>query len=205
LGEQHSGVAKSARDFLFVKIGTGIGCGIVVGGRPYRGVDGCGGDIGHIRVAEYGPTCVCGNTGCLEAYFGGAALGRDALAAVRSERSAVLATRLDERTLTAADVGFALSQGDAYAVQLVREGGQHVGAVLASLVSFFNPGMIVIGGGVARLGHPLLAEIRGVVYRRSLPLATGNLPIVLSELPDDAGVIGAARLTSDEVFAAADG
>jgi glucokinase-like ROK family protein len=205
LGEQHSGVAKSARDFLFVKIGTGIGCGIVVGGRPYRGVDGCGGDIGHIRVAEYGPTCVCGNTGCLEAYFGGAALGRDALAAARSERSAVLATRLDERTLTAADVGFALSQGDAYAVQLVREGGQHVGAVLASLVSFFNPGMIVIGGGVARLGHPLLAEIRGVVYRRSLPLATGNLPIVLSELPDDAGVIGAARLTSDEVFAAADG
>jgi predicted NBD/HSP70 family sugar kinase len=75
-----------------------------------------------------------------------------------------------------------------------------VGAVLASLVSFFNPGLIVIGGGVSRLGHPLLAEIRSVVYRQSLPLATGNLPVVLSELGDDAGVIGAARLISDAVY-----
>jgi predicted NBD/HSP70 family sugar kinase len=74
--------------------------------------------------------------------------------------------------------------------------------VLASLVSFFNPGLIVIGGRVARLGHPLLAEIRGVVYRRSLPLATGNLPVVLSEMGDDAGVVGAAALISDAVFAA---
>jgi predicted NBD/HSP70 family sugar kinase len=74
--------------------------------------------------------------------------------------------------------------------------------VLASLVSFFNPGLIVIGGGVAGLGHPLLAEIRSVIYRQSLPLATGNLPVVLSELGDDAGVVGAARLISDAVFAA---
>jgi predicted NBD/HSP70 family sugar kinase len=71
---------------------------------------------------------------------------------------------------------------------------------LASLVSFFNPALVVIGGGVAGLGHRLLAEIRGVVYRRSLPLATGNLPIVLSELGATAGVVGAARLVSDSVF-----
>ncbi len=76
-----------------------------------------------------------------------------------------------------------------------------MGDVLASLVSFFNPGMIVIGGRVTGLGHALLAEIRGVIYRRSLPLATGNLPIVLSELGDDAGVVGAARLISDAVYA----
>jgi predicted NBD/HSP70 family sugar kinase len=75
-----------------------------------------------------------------------------------------------------------------------------VGEVLASLVSFFNPGLIVLGGGVTALGHPLLAEIRGVVYRRSLPLATGNLPIVLSELGDEAGVVGAARLISNAVY-----
>jgi predicted NBD/HSP70 family sugar kinase len=72
--------------------------------------------------------------------------------------------------------------------------------VLAGLVSFFNPGLIVIGGRVSRLGHSLLAEIRGVVYRGSLPLATGNLPVVLSELGDDAGTVGAARLISDAVF-----
>jgi len=203
LGEQHSGVAKSARDFLFVKIGTGIGCGIVVDGQLYRGVDGCAGDIGHIRVEEFGPTCACGNTGCLEAFFGGAALARDALAAARSQRSPVLAAMLAEKgELTAVDVASAVAQGDPYAVQMIRDGGHRVGWVLASLVSFFNPGLIVIGGRVSRLGHPLLAEIRGVVYRRSLPLATGNLPVVLSEMGDDAGVVGAAALISDAVFAA---
>jgi glucokinase-like ROK family protein len=203
LGEQHSGVAKSARDFLFVKIGTGIGCGIVVHGHLYRGVDGCAGDIGHIRVEEFGPTCACGNTGCLEAFFGGAALARDALAAARSQRSPVLAAMLAEKgELTAVDVASAVAQGDPHAVQMIRDGGHRVGWVLASLVSFFNPDLIVIGGRVARLGHPLLAEIRGVVYRRSLPLATGNLPVVLSEMGDDAGVVGAAALISEAVFTA---
>ena len=78
VGEQHAGVAKGAQDFLFVKIGTGIGCGIVIEGELYRGVNGCAGDIGHIRVEDFGPTCACGNTGCLEAFSGGAALARDA-------------------------------------------------------------------------------------------------------------------------------
>ncbi|MFZ5848453.1 MAG: ROK family transcriptional regulator [Actinomycetota bacterium] len=202
LGEQHSGVAKSAEDFLFVKIGTGIGCGIVVDGSLYRGVDGCAGDIGHIRVEDFGPVCACGNTGCLEAFFGGAALARDATAAARAGRSAVLAEYLEagEGTVTAADVAQAVTRGDAVALQLVRDGGRRVGEVLASLVSFFNPGLIVIGGGVTALGHVLLAEIRGVIYRRSLPLATGNLPIVLSELGEEAGLIGAARLVSDAVY-----
>ncbi len=203
LGEQHSGVAKSARDFLYVKIGTGIGCGIVVDGELYRGVDGCAGDIGHIRIEEFGPTCACGNTGCLEAFFGGAALARDAIAAARAGRSTALASLLEENgDLSAVDVSTAVTRGDAHAVQLVRDGGHRVGWVLASLVSFFNPGMIVIGGRVARLGNPLLAEIRGVVYRRSLPLATGNLPVVLSEMGDDGGVVGAAALISEAVFAA---
>ncbi len=203
LGEQHAGVAKRAQDFLFVKIGTGIGCGIVVDGELYRGVDGCAGDIGHIRVEEFGPTCACGNTGCLEAFFGGAALSRDAMAAANGGRSEILAAMLAERSsLTAADVAVATAQGDPVAVQLVRDGGRRVGHVLASLVSFFNPGLIVIGGRVARLGHTLLAEIRSVVYRRSLPLATGNLPIVMTELGDSAGVVGCARLISDGVYAA---
>jgi glucokinase-like ROK family protein len=202
VGELHAGVAKGAQDFLFVKIGTGIGCGIVVDGQLYRGVDGCAGDIGHIRVDDFGPTCACGNTGCLEAFSGGAALARDATAAARSGRSPVLAALLEEKgELSAADVGHAVAQGDPQAVQLIRDSGRHIGQVLASLVSFFNPGLIVIGGRVTGLGHALLAEIRGVTYRRSLPLATGSLPIVLSELGDEGGVVGAARLISDSVYA----
>ncbi|SFJ68842.1 ROK family protein (putative glucokinase) [Streptosporangium canum] len=201
LGELHAGLAKQVDDFLFVKIGTGIGCGIVVDGKIYRGVSGSAGDIGHIRVDDTGPICACGNAGCLEAYFGGAALAREATAV--AERSPYLGERL-RRTgaLTGEDVAAAAELGDAEAVRLIRDGGHRVGLVLAGLVSFFNPGLVIVAGGVARLGHLLLAEIRSVVYRRSLPLATGNLPIVLSELGDSAGVIGAARLCSDHVFSA---
>lgn len=203
LGEKHAGIARSVDDFLFVKIGTGVGCGIVVNGTVYRGVSGSAGDIGHIRVDDSGPMCTCGNSGCLEAFFSGTALARDALAAARSDRSPELAALLERAgALTAADVAAAAAAGDPAAVAMIREGGRRVGQVLASLVSFFNPGLVVIGGGVAGIGHALLAEIRGVVYRRSLPLATGNMPIVLSELGGEAGVVGAARLISDRVFTA---
>jgi glucokinase-like ROK family protein len=201
LGEHHAGLARSVDDFLFVKIGTGIGCGIIVDGRVHRGVTGSAGDIGHISVEEYGPACACGNSGCLEAFFGGSALARDATQAARAGRSAYLAQRLsDAGSLTAVDVAHAAAAGDPVALSLVRDGGRRVGQVLAGLVSFFNPALIVIGGGVAGVGHALLAEIRGVVYRRSLPLATGNLPIVLSELGDEAGVTGAAWMISDHLF-----
>ncbi|WFE57477.1 ROK family protein [Micromonospora sp. WMMD712] len=201
IGERHGGVAHSVDDFLFVKIGTGIGCGIYLSGEVYRGTDGCAGDIGHIQVDTHGPTCSCGNAGCLEALFSGAALARDANAAARNGSSPALAERLSTRgTVTAEDVAEGAIEGDVVCIQLIRDGGRRVGGVLAGLVSFTNPSMIVIGGGLARLGHILLAEIRSVVYRRSLPLATGNLPVVLSELGARAGVAGAAVLASDVAF-----
>jgi glucokinase-like ROK family protein len=202
LGEMHAGLARSVDDLLFVKVGTGVGCGIIVGGNVYRGASGSAGDIGHIRIDDVGPMCSCGNVGCLEAHFSGAALARDALEAARNGRSDRLAARLAEAgALTAADVTAALAAGDPAANELVREGGRNLGLLLAGLVSFFNPGMVVLGGEVSLgLGHPLLAEIRSVVYRRSLPLATGNLPIVLSELGSQAGVVGAARMISDSVL-----
>lgn len=201
IGERHSGVARSVDDFLFVKIGTGIGCGIHLGGAVYRGVDGCAGDIGHIQSDAAGPVCSCGNTGCLEAIFSGSALARDALAAARSGESPALAERLAAKDrITARDVAEGAAEGDVTCIHLIRDGGRRVGGVLATLVSFANPSMIVIGGGLALLGHVLLAEIRSVVYRRSLPLATGNLPVVLSELGGRAGVTGAAVLASDAAF-----
>ncbi|MET7374001.1 ROK family protein [Micromonospora arida] len=201
IGERHGGVAHSVDDFLFVKIGTGIGCGIYLTGEVYRGTDGCAGDIGHIQVDSHGPMCSCGNIGCLEALFSGAALAKDAAAAARSGTSPALAERLALRgVVTALDVAEGAVEGDVTCIQLIRDGGRRVGGVLAGLVSFTNPSMIVIGGGLAQLGHILLAEIRSVVYRRSLPLATGNLPVVLSELGGRAGVAGAAVLASDVAF-----
>ncbi|GGJ78890.1 sugar kinase [Streptomyces camponoticapitis] len=203
LGEQHSGVAKTVDHLLFVKIGSGIGSGMQHHGRIYRGAEGCAGDIGHVQVeAESdGPVCSCGNTGCLEAYFGGVALARDATAAAVSGQSPALAERLAGRgVLTALDVAECADGGDNTSVNLVRAGGHRVGQVLATLVSFMNPSMIVIGGGLTGLGYPLLAEIRSVVYKRSLPLATGNLPIVMSELGPRAGVVGAALLASELAY-----
>jgi len=202
IGERHGGVAHSVDDFLFVKIGTGIGCGIHLNGEVYRGTDGCAGDIGHIQVDPHGPMCSCGNVGCLEALFSGVGLARDALAAARSGASPSLAERLAAGggPLTARDVADGASEGDVACIQLIREGGNRIGSVLAALVSFVNPSMIVIGGGLAQLGHILLAEIRTAVYRRSLPLATGNLPVVLSELGARAGVTGAAVLASHVAF-----
>lgn len=204
VGERHGGVAHSVDDFLFIKIGTGIGCGIYLNGAVYRGTDGCAGDIGHIQVDPNGPMCSCGNLGCLEAVFSGAALAREATVAARAEVSPALIERLAARgAVTALDVAQGAVEGDVTCIQLIRDGGRRVGSVLAGLVSFTNPSMIVIGGGLAQLGHILLAEIRSVVYRRSLPLATGNLPVVLSELGPRAGAAGAAVLASELAFAEA--
>ena len=174
-----------------------------IDGELYRGVNGCAGDIGHIRVEDFGPTCACGNAGCLEAFSGGAALARDATTAARTGRSTVLAAMLEDRgELSAADVGRAVEQGDPQAVQLIRDSGRRVGQVLAGLVSFFNPGPDRDRGRGHRPGTFAARGGPGVTYRRSLPLATGSLPIVLSELGDEGGVIGAARLISDSIYAA---
>jgi glucokinase-like ROK family protein len=205
LGEKHTGVARGASDFLFVKVGTGIGCGIVVRGAIHRGPNGCAGDIGHIRVGDSTAPCHCGRIGCIEAEFGGAALARKARAAAQSGESPLLAQWLSERgTISAIDVGKASAAGDAAAIRLIREGGQLIGQVLAGLVNFFNPSMVVFGGGLSNLGHLLLAEIRSVIFHRSTPLATSDLSIVVSELGSQAGVIGAAFLASEKFLGPAD-
>ncbi len=204
MGEQHAGVARFVADFLCIKIGTGIGCGIVVGGQVHRGTTGSAGDIGHIQVQPDGRPCACGNSGCLEAHVGGGALARDAQDAARSGRSPELAARWETAGhLTAADLTAAAAVGDVASLELVRAGGHRVGQIVAVLISYFNPGMVVIAGGVAGLGHDLLAGVRTQVYRQSPSLATGNLPIVLGELGAAAGVIGAARLISDHLFSPA--
>jgi glucokinase-like ROK family protein len=203
LGEHWGGVGKGVDNLLFVKIGTGIGGGIIADGSLYRGVQGCAGDIGHICVDPDGPVCSCGNQGCLEAVAAAPAIAMKAERCARERLSPTLSEVLGERgELSARDVGEAASRGDYHALKIIRESGQLVGRVLATLVSTLNPSLIVIGGGVANIGHSLLAEIRSTVYRRSLPLATRNLPIVLSELEGVAGVTGASVLGAEGVLQA---
>ncbi|MFI2712900.1 ROK family transcriptional regulator [Micromonospora sp. NPDC018662] len=201
LGESHAGTGRPFDDFLYVKLGDAVGCGLVLDGSLYRGAASGAGDIGHLQLAEDGPLCGCGNTGCVEAYCGDAALARDAVTAARAGRSAALAERLAAAgALTMADVAAVATAGDPAAQTLVRDAARRLGQVLVGLVSFVNPAIVIIGGAAPGIGPVLLAEIRGVVYRRSTPLATGSMPIVLSDLDDRAALIGAARLISDQTF-----
>jgi glucokinase-like ROK family protein len=201
LGEHWGGVASGVDNLLFVKIGTGIGGGIIADGRLYRGIQGCAGDIGHICVDPEGPACTCGNRGCLEAMAAAPAIVQKAERSAREGGSPILSEVLGQKgELSARDVGEAASLGDYRALEIIRESGRLLGGVLAMLVSTLNPSLIVIGGGVANIGHSLLAEIRSTVYGRSLPLATRNLPIVLSELDQVAGVTGASVLAAEGVL-----
>ncbi|PZG00282.1 ROK family transcriptional regulator [Micromonospora endophytica] len=203
LGEQHAGIGRTFDDFLYLKLGPAIGCGLVLGGALHRGATSAAGDIAHLSLDEDGPVCGCGEAGCLQAYCGDEGLVRSALAIARSGRSAALAARLAEAgTLTVPDVAATATAGDPATQILIRDAARRLGRVLVGLVSFVNPGILVIGGAPEGLGHVLLAEIRGVVYRRSAPLATGTMPIVLSDLADRAGLVGAARLVSEHVFSA---
>ena len=203
LGEWRSGIAMGHDNVVVVKIGTGIGAGIVSDGRLHRGAQGSAGDIGHIQVVnDPAVVCRCGNTGCLEALAGGRALGRLGEAAARDDRSPRLRAALDEHgTVTGEDVGRAAAFGDPVAVAMLQTAGHQVGSVLASIVNFFNPSLIVIGGGVANSPDQLLAAIRETIYRRSLPLATRDLLIQRSSLGSLAGVIGASAMVVDQLFA----
>jgi glucokinase-like ROK family protein len=201
LGEHWGGVAKGLADVIFVKIGTGIGSGIIVGGRLHRGAQGCAGDFGHICVDPDGPLCSCGNTGCLEAMAAAPAIVLQAERCAREGESPSLMALLQEKgELTMKEVGEAARRGDYCALTTIRRSGRLIGQTLASAVNVLNPSMIVIGGGVSRVGNALLAEVRSAVYQRSLPLATRNLPIVMSELDDVAGVVGASVMAAGEVL-----
>ncbi|NMH98786.1 ROK family protein [Pseudonocardia sp. K10HN5] len=205
LGEVRAGLARDVADMIYVKIGTGIGAGLVSGGRLHRGAQGCAGDIGHVALVSSVPgaadvVCRCGNVGCLEALAGGAALARDATVAAGEGRSPVLAQRLEQGPLQALDVVTAAEFGDPVAVELLQRAGRLVGETLAALVNFYNPAMVLLGGGVGASGDLLLASIRHAVYRRSLPLATRDLQIARSPLSGRAGLLGAAFMVVDELL-----
>jgi glucokinase-like ROK family protein len=202
LGEQRSGDGAGIDHFIYVKIGTGIGAGIVSNGKIHRGSDGCAGDIGHICVNKQGPLCSCGNTGCLEAMAAGPAITTKAMQAAQNGTSPVLSRMLKSKgsTLSPEDVNAACREGDQVALDIIRESGQMVGDVLASLVNFFNPSHIFISGGISNFGNHLLVSIRRAILKRSLPLATTHLSIMFSRMGSDAGVTGAVALALDYLF-----
>jgi glucokinase-like ROK family protein len=206
LGEQRAGDGANVDHFIFIKIGTGIGAGIISNGKIHRGSDGSAGDIGHICVDKKGPLCTCGNIGCLEAMSAGPAIVSKAMEAAQNGTSPILSKmlKLNGGNLQAEDVNAACREGDQAALDIIRDSGQMVGDVLAGLVNFFNPSHIFIGGRIANFGNHFLVAIRRAVLQRSLPLATAHLSIKFSRMGSDAGVTGAIALALDHLFAIKD-
>lgn len=192
---------RQIQDFLVIKIGTGIGCGIVCHGELYRGSTGSAGDIGHICADPEGPFCRCGNRGCVEAMAAAPAIVSMGMEAAQSGRSPALAERLAAKDqLEAADIGAASRAGDAEADAIVRRSGRLIGQVLAALVNFYNPSHIFIGGGVSAIGPMFLAAIRQSVNQRSLALSTRHLEITSAPLGPETGLIGAGVLAMREAL-----
>jgi len=205
VGEQRCGLARGVDNFVFVKVGTGIAAGIFSNGLLHRGADGVAGDIGHIAV-EGGSAvlCRCGRYGCLEAYAGGAALGRQAQQAGEAGQSKYLAGLLKTSggQLTAEHITSGASAGDPECLRLLHQAAWRLGQAMSGCVNFFNPALIVFGGGVSRAGDLLLPGIRQAVLELSLPLATRNLRIDITRLGDTAGTIGAAFAVIDKLLRA---
>ncbi|MGM9473016.1 ROK family protein [Pseudarthrobacter sp. YS3] len=178
-------------NFLFIKVATGIGAGIIGNGELQRGANGTAGDLGHVRVPRGDEVmCRCGNTGCLEALASG-----PALAAELSRRGVPASKGSDVRRL--------VDEGNLQAIQALRQAGRDLGDVLATVVNLLNPSVIVIGGSLGQTGEHLMAGVREVVYRRSLPLATTNLRIALSVAGDQAAILGASQMVTQYVLSPA--
>ncbi|MCT9868306.1 ROK family protein [Paenarthrobacter aurescens] len=200
LGEWTQGQNNDRRDMLFIKVGTGVGAGLIVHGRLVRGERGGAGDIGHTHVTD-DPTkaCRCGKTGCLEAVAGGSSLLMEATD--RSNESPALQKAIDSKgRLTLGDIGNAARNGDPLALQLIDQRARAIAEVAANLVNFCNPKWLVIGGGVLRTGTRFLEVLEAKVLERCTDLVADSLEIRPASLDHLEGVIGAALLGAESLL-----
>ncbi len=202
LGEARYGAGRGISDMAYVKIGTGIGCGLVLNGQFYRGSTGSAGELGHVTLDSNGPACDCGNRGCLEVFAGGPAILDDA------RKGLSLATRHTPATTAVfpsqlndlADVVYAAQNGNAACVAAIEAAGERIGVALAGLINLFNPSVILVDGGVARAGELLLAPLRRTAAARSLPAAWARTAILPGKLGENAIALGAVTTVIDAAF-----
>lgn len=192
LGEWAYGAGRGEQYLLYIKVGYGIGAGLLINGQVYRGATGSAGEIGHITINNQGPICTCGNRGCLESVAGGRAIAERAkqviLAAnVRTQLSLVNPIE----GLTAIDVAAAAQKGDLVAQEIIAQAGEYLGITIANLINIVNPGMIIVGGGIAKMGDLFLEPIRSSVRKRSLEAAVENLRITAAMLGHRSSSMGA--------------
>lgn len=193
LAEQRFGAGRGVRDLVCITLGTGVGGGILVGGKLVTGPTGRGGEVGHIIVQTGGAPCPCGMQGCLEAYASATAIVRQAREALASQPSGALA---GVEPLTAKAVCDAAAAGDPVADRVLEQTCHHLAAGIAGLISLFEPAILLLGGGVSLAGQPLLDRVDR--YLQAWPMTRGRARLGFCALGDDAGVIGAAALVLPE-------
>lgn len=195
LGEFYFGAGKQARHLVYIALGTGFGGGVISGGALIDGVHGLGGELGHTCVNMDGPRCTCGSAGCVEAYCSGWAIARDGQALVRSGRGdAIRDAAKDPDEIDARAVSDAAGAGDVAAIQILERAGQALGAALANFANIFNPEVIVIGGGLARIGDLLLEPAHQSFKAHAMPDLWEHVTITASSLGTKTGTYGAAAI-----------
>jgi glucokinase len=190
-----------ARHLVMLTLGTGVGGGVVIEGRIFRGASGLGAELGHLVVDADGPDCPgsCPNRGCLEALCSGQALERDALALARERPDSPLGRLLaEDGHVGGRDVVRAAEQGDADAVALFERLGRNLGVGLSGLANAFEPQFIVIGGGLCRVAELFIDAARAEAARRALPAIWERVTVSLARGGAHAGVIGAGVLAAHE-------
>jgi glucokinase len=192
-GEWWQGAARGAEHVIGLTIGTGIGGGIVLDGSIYHGASDIAGEFGHMTIDPAGRRCGCGNYGCLEAYASGPAIAKRAIEGIEAGEQSQLPEYVDGdlRAITAQVVYEAAHSGDEYAREVVKVTARVLGAGIASLINIFNPGVVVICGGVTLAGERLFVPLEAEVKRRAFRPAVEVCRIVAGELPGTAGVYGA--------------
>ena len=201
LAESRAGAARGVSHAVMLTLGTGIGGGLLLDGRLYRGARGGGAELGHVVVDLDGPPCQggCPNRGCLEALASGSAIGREGAAAAAGAPESSLGRALAEgREITGGLVTELAHDGDEAAREVLTLVGRRLGVGLSSLVNAFQPEVVVIGGGAVAAGELLLEPAREVVAERALPPLREGVRVVAAELGAEAGMIGAGILALEE-------
>ena len=201
-GEFRFGAGRGSSDMLLVTVGTGIGGGIVLGGKLFRGAHGFAAEIGHIIVEPGGPRCGCGNLGCWEQVASGRAIGRLGREAAMEhpESLMVVVAGGDPERVTGVEVTLAAERGDRVAVRILGEVGRRLGEGIAGLVNVLDPDLVVVGGGAIAAGELLLQPARrAFIDSVEAPDHRPDVPIVPAALANDAGSVGAADLACQEV------
>lgn len=201
-GEHSFGLGQGVDNLVFIRVGVGIGAGIIIDGRPYRGAQEGAGEIGHTIVDDDGPQCRCGSYGCLETKASATAIARRAVRRIRMGQSSQIPQLVEGNLdrVIATTVIDAARAGDRLARETLMEAGRYLGLAIGNLINLLNPSLVVVGGGTSSAGELLLEPLREVALSRTLPALREQVQICLTPLGEDACPMGGAALVIEELF-----